>query len=48
MFEGTVPAGAECLDGPNATLSIIMDEHALLSGAAGNYADNLQFAVQPL
>ena len=44
-FDGSVSAGANCLDGPNATLSIKMDERSLLSGVAGDYADSLQFSV---
>jgi hypothetical protein len=46
MFNGSAPSGADCLNGPNATLAIEMDEQSLLSGVAGDYADNLRFAVE--
>jgi hypothetical protein len=46
MFDGSAPSGANCLNGPNATLAIEMDEQSLLSGVAGDYADNLRFAVE--
>jgi hypothetical protein len=45
-FDAAAPAGADCLSGPNATLTITLDEQNLTSGLAGNYADSLQFAVQ--
>jgi hypothetical protein len=45
-FDGAAPASADCLSGPNATLTITLEEQHLFSGIAGNYADNLQFAVQ--
>jgi hypothetical protein len=46
MFNGSAPTGADCLNGPNATLAIEMDEQSLLSGVAGDYADILRFAVE--
>jgi len=45
-FDGTAPASAQCVDGPNATLTITMDEQSLASGVAGNYADGLQLTVE--
>jgi hypothetical protein len=46
-FDGAAPAMANCLLGPNATVTIVLDERHLVSGVAGNYADSLQFAVAP-
>lgn len=45
-FEGSAPPNASCHDGPNATVAVTMDEHSLLAGVAGTYADRLQFAVE--
>jgi hypothetical protein len=45
-FDGSVPVGADCLSGPNASIQIKLDERSLLSSVAGTYADRLQFHVQ--
>jgi hypothetical protein len=45
-FTGSAPLTASCHDGPNASVAITMDEHSLLAGVAGTYADRLQFAVE--